>query len=115
MSSTKSCHLIVCCKHPEILETLLRVIHQKTVHTAVGCLCVNELNDLLLPAKADMVLIGSGFTDEEEQMILSGMQKNQPDIAVVFHYGGGSGLLHAEINNVMEGRHPSFTQVRTNV
>lgn len=94
-------HLLVCCKHPDILDTLLRIINQKTVHTAEGCMCIDNFHVIFSHTKAEVVLIGSGFTEEEEGMIQSHVQQLKPGTPLIFHYGGGSGLLHAEIRSAL--------------
>jgi hypothetical protein len=97
VNNKEKLHLIVCCRHPEILDTLIRVINHKTIYTAEGCYSVNQLADLSFLAKANMILIGSGFTEEEEIQLEALVHQLKPGTPVVFHYGGGSGLLHAEI------------------
>lgn len=48
-------------------------------------------------ARFDLVLVGAGLEKHEESELLSVIKKLNPKIPIVFHYGGGSGLLFTEL------------------
>jgi len=54
---------------------------------------LTEVTKLAKEQKFDMVLIGAGINDDDTLQINQTFQ----EIPVVLHYGGGSGLLYAEV------------------
>lgn len=57
----------------------------------------------MLDGSFQFVLIGSGFSRSEEQYIREQSIAHQiSPPAVILHYGGGSGLLFAEIKQAKE-------------
>jgi hypothetical protein len=85
----------VICKHEAILQTIVRLINQNEQWSAKGISSIDELTSLMKKLKIDLLLLGSGFTAEEEELVANFSQLN--DIKLIKHYGGGSGLLYAEI------------------
>jgi DNA-binding NtrC family response regulator len=45
----------------------------------------------------DLVLLGNGILDAEEQELRKRLIKIHPSLKIIQHYGGGSGLLYGEI------------------
>jgi hypothetical protein len=45
----------------------------------------------------DIALIGAGITDMEEKELRLSLDRRELKTKVIKHYGGGSGLLYAEI------------------
>ena len=85
----KEAKILIVGKHPEIMKTILRLINNKPDWTGIGAFTVAEA---LSQAGIDVVLLGAGLSIAETQQI----QQNF-SVPVVQHYGGGSGLLYAEI------------------
>ena len=48
-----------------------------------------------------MQFLGSGLSDEEEQNIQQQVASLNSFIPIVHHYGGGSGLIWAEIKSAL--------------
>jgi hypothetical protein len=96
-------NILVCCAHEQILQTLLRVIGDKTSLIPFGCLNIDDLCKHLSDGRFQFVLIGSGFSKSEEQYIREQSISHQiAPSAVILHFGGGSGLLFAEIKQAEE-------------
>ena len=92
-----SVKILAVCTNPDILKVILRLIHANENWEAIGSSSTSEAIDLLLSGQFDLLLIGSGLTQAEEENLIEYVQNNLPDIRTIKHYGGGSGLLSAEI------------------
>lgn len=89
--------ILVVCKHPDILSTILRLIHKKEGWAATGAASAAEAETVCTATPVDLVLFGAGVNENEEQQLRSSLAALHPDIKFVQHYGGGSGLLYAEV------------------
>ena len=97
MQPTPDQYILVIGTHPEIMDTLHRLIQKME---GFSCVCALTLKDALARASEhafDMVLLSSGLDEVTEAHIRTGMQRLLPGVPVVQHYGGGSGLLYNEI------------------
>ena len=93
-------NIIVCCANNEILEVLLRVIRNKSAWQAYGSGSLNEIKCLLEKnSHFNLALIGSGFSLAEENELVNILNQYLPEDKILFHYGGGSGLLFNEVND----------------
>lgn len=93
--------IVVCCRHPDILATLVWVIRERTPHEVYTCSHWVELQKLLTGQSKDLVLIGSGFNHDDESRMIGLACQYLPPERVVLHYGGGSGLLFSEIRKAL--------------
>jgi len=84
--------ILVVGKHPEIMKTILRLINNKPEWSGTAAFSVDEAVELSNTITFDVVLLGAGVDDEESSLL-----KAHFKVPVVQHYGGGSGLLYAEI------------------
>jgi hypothetical protein len=84
--------ILVVGKHPEIMKTILRLINSKPEWSGNAAFSVDEAVELSGKIALDIVLLGAGIDDEESKLL-----KAYFDVPVVQHYGGGSGLLYAEV------------------
>jgi len=84
-------------RHPEILQTLLRLINQNPVWEGIGTIDEKEAVQLFLQGKYDLVLLGGGIEEEVETKLRAAFTQHNPAIVIIQHYGGGSGLLTGEI------------------
>jgi hypothetical protein len=95
--------ILAICSHEGILETILRLINNAPENwEASGAINIELANDILTKDDIDILLIGSGLKPEQELEIKSIVVQNYPVIKIISHYGGGSGLLFAEIYAVLE-------------
>lgn len=96
-----SVSILVIGRHPQILETVLTLIHSQKDWRAIGALTDNEAVEKFGRNNFDLVLIGGGVEEESERSLKNEFEKINPQIKMIRHYGGGSGLLFNEINEAI--------------
>jgi hypothetical protein len=89
--------ILVMCKHEGILATILRLIGNNPDWQAMGTDNIADAKQALNAEKFNLVLLGNGFTADEEAEIETYVKQHHTKTKIVYHYGGGSGLLSAEI------------------
>lgn len=94
MSKTQ---ILVIGRHPEILATVIRLVNNNPDWNATGCITDEEAISAFDKETFAMVLLGGGIEEPSEDKLSTYFKANNPDIKIVQHYGGGSGLLSAEI------------------
>ena len=84
-------------KHPEILETVVRLLNSDENWFGIGA--SDELEAIELFSKYDfsIVLLGCGLDKTSEDSLTAHFKKINPNVLVIEHFGGGSGLLKNEI------------------
>lgn len=92
--------LVVCC-HPEISATIIRLIDKGEEMAGTAVISPEEAIISFTAGSYDLVLIGSGLAPEREQLLEVELKKQRPEIPVVYHFGGGSGLLYTEIKRAL--------------
>ena len=80
-----------------ILETVLRLLNANEAWNATGVNTVEEVLQACAVKEYQVLLLGAGLSSQEEVLLRSTVKEMLPDIHVIAHYGGGSGLLFAEI------------------
>ncbi|WP_113662992.1 hypothetical protein [Pedobacter nanyangensis] len=88
--------LIVCSNEP-IAATIARLINKMEDWHATVALSLNEAMENCYAKAFEVILIGSGITQPQEDVLKLHLEKLKANSTVVKHYGGGSGLLYAEI------------------
>jgi hypothetical protein len=91
--------ILVICSHPEILQTIIRLIDANPEWNAAGAISEAEAIGLCQTRRFDLALLGSGMDNTSA----SRLKAAYPDIKLIQHYGGGSGLLSAEIYGALGG------------
>lgn len=104
MNSQERINILVIGRHPEIMETVLRLIHQQGWHAA-GVLTDTEAIDAFKSHTFDLVLMGGGVEEQSETQLRQQFERMHPGIKVIRHYGGGSGLLFAEVREALKISH----------
>lgn len=94
----KKTEILAICSHEGILGTILRLIRTNERWNATGAADVKEAVQLIDSRPFDLVLIGSGVDETDEQFLY----RHSKTIPVIRHYGGGSGLLFGEIYQALE-------------
>lgn len=94
MSKTQ---ILIIGRHPEILETVVRLVNNNPSWKATGCLTDEEAISAFNEQQFALILLGAGIEEESEATLCHHFKTQDPDIKIVQHYGGGSGLLSAEI------------------
>jgi len=89
--------ILVICRHPEILATIVRLINNKPEWNATGCETDEQAINAFKNISCKLVLIGAGVTPSSELHLCQAFTAHNPQVKIVQHYGGGSGLLFAEI------------------
>ena len=89
--------ILVIGTHPDILATILRLINRREGWCATGAGSVEEAINVFTTKEFNLVLLGAGISEDEEQRLRARLSSLNPSILFVPHYGGGSGLLYAEV------------------
>lgn len=88
-------HILIACTNQPIAATIARLIEKMENWKATVALSINDAQEQCLNKTYDLVLIGAGISDDEEETLRHSLK--QVGTKIVKHYGGGSGLLYAEI------------------
>lgn len=96
--------ILVIGRHPEIMETLLRLINKQEQWHGQGTLKDDEAVRLFDLQAFDIVLLSSGIEEEIERKLCAYFRKKKADVIIIQHYGGGSGLLANEIRQALDER-----------
>ncbi len=89
--------ILVICRHEGILQTIIRLINNNPEWDATGAVTDDEAIAEFNARPFKLVLLGSGIEKESEDKLRTVFEAEKPEITIVQHYGGGSGLLAAEI------------------
>jgi hypothetical protein len=84
--------ILIVGKHPDIMKTILRLINNKPGWSGTAAFTGDEAVEKGDSTLFDIVLLGAGLNENEAEQV-----KTHYIMPVVQHYGGGSGLLYAEI------------------
>lgn len=84
-------------RHPEILETVVRLINQNENWNGFGANSNEKAINLFTTINFKIVLLGCGIPEDEEMQLRDTFAVINPECLVIQHYGGGSGLLSNEI------------------
>jgi len=93
----KTLQFLLLGKNEAILAILLRLVNADENWNGVAFDDEREAQEYFLNNKIDIVLLSSAIEDHIEKEFTSFCLKNQPDVEVIEHFGGGSGLLKSEI------------------
>lgn len=84
-----------------ISATVVRLLNSRDGWTGIGVCNEAEIAKLCIKKTFDVALFGSGIDEKTEASIRLLLMKTHPDIKLIRHYGGGSGLLYNEIMAAM--------------
>ena len=93
----KTLEFLLLGKNEDILTILLRLVNAGENWNGVSFNNEKEAQEHFLNNTIDIVLLSSAIEDRIEKEFTSFCLKNQPDVEVIEHFGGGSGLLKSEI------------------
>ena len=93
--------LIVGTNRP-IMATIERLINREGIWVATTAFSTDEAVACFLAKDFKLILLCAGLDDE--LVLQEKLRQLQPKIPVVKHYGGGSGLLFAEIHEALRKR-----------
>ena len=80
-----------------IMKTIARLIDKEEKWLATIAYTVEETLALCKLKDFSLVLICAGLSKDEENQLSLSLKQLKADLPFVKHYGGGSGLLYAEI------------------
>ena len=89
--------ILIVGKHPDIMKTILRLLNNKPGWNGTAAFTADEAIEKSDTIPFNIVLLGAGLTRNEATLI-----KAHYKVPVVQHYGGGSGLLYAEIYQTLD-------------
>lgn len=84
-------------KNQPILEIVVRLINNHKNWNAIGFNDEKLAQNYFLENTIDFVLLSSGIEDIIEKEFTLFCLKHHPEVEVIEHFGGGSGLLQSEI------------------
>ena len=89
-------------RHPEILETVVRLLNANEDWFGAGAETDETAMDLFEKINFRIVLLGCGIEEKSEKKLCKFCEETNPDCRIIQHYGGGSGLLKNEILHALE-------------
>ena len=89
--------VLVLSADPEISSVIMRLIGDFEGYEGTLCQSVDTLSEILSGRDFHILLIGAGFVASEEEEMTRVVGSRFPGIRKINHYGGGSGLLYAEL------------------
>ncbi|WPU99687.1 hypothetical protein SNE26_27115 [Mucilaginibacter sp. cycad4] len=95
--------ILVIGRHPEILATVVRLVNNNPDWNATGCLSDEEAIAAFSMQDFKLVLMGGGVDEISEGKLREYFCAEKPGIKIAQHFGGGSGLLSAEIFEALDG------------
>jgi len=99
----KVTEILILGTHPEIVKTVLRLVNNNPEWAGTSASSVQEAEEICRKKHFQLVLVGGGISEEDEQELHGKLKMIHKDLTIVRHYGGGSGLLTAEIYNALNG------------
>ncbi|HLX66047.1 MAG TPA: hypothetical protein VKR41_03595 [Puia sp.] len=96
---THPVNILVVGKDPEILKVVLRLLndHQPPRYHAIGSTDPDQARSLFADSDIGLVLITNGIDATLDASLREDFLTHRPGVRILQHYGGGSGLLFAEI------------------
>jgi PleD family two-component response regulator len=92
----ESINILIIGTNQPIVKTIERLINNNDNWKASKAYTVEQAFDSCKKENFKLILIGAGITEMDEQLL-----KQKLNMPIVKHYGGGSGLLFAEIYEVL--------------
>lgn len=94
--------ILVVGRNPEIVQTVVRLINNNTTWNATHALTDEDAILLFQNQAFTLVLLGGGIEPESDALLREAFTSHNPNITIIQHYGGGSGLLATEINMAID-------------
>ena len=94
--------ILIICRHTEILQTITRLVNNNQNWQGIPAQTDEEAMAIFDTNTIKLVLLGSGIEQQSEINLFTYFKTKNPEIIIVQHYGGGSGLLAAEIYEALK-------------
>jgi len=91
-------------RHEQILGTVVRLINNNPEWEGIGALTDKEAVQQFDHQVIDIILLCGGIEPESEINLRAYFIAHRPQVIIIQHYGGGSGLLTAEIYEALKER-----------
>lgn len=101
----KKINILYIGRHPEILETVVRLINKNENWNAIGTESNIIAIQFFMKINFSIVLLGCGIPQDDENRLREIFSIHNPECKIVQHYGGGSGLLNNEILSALENNY----------
>jgi hypothetical protein len=103
MEST-TLNILVVGRDKAILEVVERLINSHAGWVAATAMTAEEAEQRFNTKPFPIVLVGAGFSAQQEEALRQRLKALDPDTTVTRHYGGGSGLLENEILGILQSK-----------
>jgi DNA-binding response OmpR family regulator len=94
--------ILVVGRDKAILEVVERLINSHAGWVAAIAMTAEEAEQLFNSKPFPIVLVGAGFSAQEEESLRQRLRSLDSNTTVTRHYGGGSGLLENEILGILQ-------------
>ena len=99
----KKTAILVYGKNPDILPIVLRLINNNEAWEGDGATTEAEVFAKCNEKEYDLLLLGGGVSAASEKRVRATLARSFPDLKIIQHFGGGSGLLFSEIASALNG------------
>jgi len=89
-------------RHEQILQTVIRLINTNPDWEGIGAITDKEAVQQFDHQVIDIILLCNGIEPKSEENLRAYFTAHRPHVKIVQHYGGGSGLLTAEIYEALK-------------
>jgi hypothetical protein len=98
-TATHPVNILVIGRDPEILTVVLRLLndHKPATYHAIGSTDPDQARSLFADSDIELVLLTNGIDATLDASLREEFLTRRPLVRILQHYGGGSGLLFAEI------------------
>ncbi|MDB5278421.1 MAG: hypothetical protein JWR61_3376 [Ferruginibacter sp.] len=94
--------ILVIGRDADILQTVVRLVNKNEEWNATGTSEDEAAIELFHQHPYDLVLLGGGIENDSELKLRKIFTLQNPNIKIIQHWGGGSGLLENEIHSALE-------------
>ncbi len=94
-------NVLVVGAYPDITSLLVRLVNRFGGIKAEGATGAWRIISQASAQNYDLVLIGSGLNRRFEDRVILCARSRNPDVKIIYHFGGGSGLLKSELSRAL--------------
>lgn len=94
--------ILIIGRDQSILQTVVKLVNKEPSWIGTGAATDEDAIEKFHHHHFDVVLLTNGISDEEDKKLRAVFTHQNPDIIIIQHYGGGSGLLQAEIREALD-------------
>lgn len=99
----KKIEILVYGKNADILQTVVRLINKNEAWHGEGTMEEEEVIEKCQKKAYDLLLLGGGISPASEKKVRTLLGRLCPELKIIQHFGGGSGLLTNEIQGALMG------------